>query len=131
MKTHTPKNANAAAERLASLSRRRFLRGLGACIALPAFDSLGAMRALADTAGAGTAAKAPVKMAFLYVPNGIIPSGWWPEDGAGANFEFPRTLQTLAKVRDQVQIISGLEDLSAHPGDHSSRAHARARRTLL
>jgi hypothetical protein len=129
MKTSTPKNPNAAAERLASLSRRRFLRGLGACIALPAFDSLGAMRALADPAGA--AVKAPVKMAFLYVPNGIIPSGWWPEGGAGANFELPRTLQPLAKVRDQVQIISGLEDLSANPEADGAGDHARAGGTFL
>ncbi len=133
MKTSIPKNPNAAAERLASLSRRRFLRGLGACIALPAFDSLGAMRALAGPAGtaAGAAVKAPVKMAFLYVPNGIIPSGWWPEGGAGANFELPRTLQPLAKVRDRVQIISGLEDLSANPEADGAGDHARAGGTFL
>jgi len=133
MKISTLKNANAAAERLASLSRRRFLRGLGACIALPAFDSLGAMRAMADTTGAaaGGVAKAPVKMAFLYVPNGIIPSGWWPAGEAGANFELPQTLQPLTKVRDQVQIISGLEDLSANPEADGAGDHARAGGTFL
>ena len=40
MNTKHPLNPNLAAQRFASLSRRRFLRGLGACMALPAFESL-------------------------------------------------------------------------------------------
>ena len=60
-----------------NMNRRRFLRGLGACVALPAFASLEPMRLLAAPTAA--AAKAPVRMAFLYVPNGIIPSAWWPD----------------------------------------------------
>src|SRR5262245_52973683 len=48
------------------LARRTFLRGMGTAIALPLLD---AMRPA--LAGSG-AAKAPVRMAFVYVPNGII-----------------------------------------------------------
>ena len=76
MKTNPMLNRNLAAERQASLSRRHFLRGLGACMALPAFESLRPFSLLAAPASAaGAAAKsAPVRMAFLYVPNGTIPS---------------------------------------------------------
>ena len=105
---------------MASLSRRRFLRGLGACIALPAFESLRPLRLLAAPAAAAASAAAttaPVRMAFLYVPNGIIPSAWWPDDAASASgaLSLSPTLQPLEKVRSQLQLISGLEDLSANP----------------
>ena len=76
MKTNPLLNRHLAAEHRASLSRRRFLRGLGACMTLPAFESLRPFSLLAAPASAGDAAakSAPVRMAFLYVPNGTIPS---------------------------------------------------------
>jgi len=52
-------------------------------------------------------------MAFIYVPNGIIPSGWWPTGDSNANFQLSETLQPLEKVRDKITLISGLEDLRA------------------
>ena len=109
------------------VNRRRFLRGLGACVALPVFASLEPMRLLAAP---GEAAKAPVRMAFLYVPNGIIPSAWWPEE-SGANFALPPTLQPFEKLRDKIQLISGLQDLSANPGVDGAGDHARAGGTFL
>ena len=123
-------NPKLAAERHAALTRRHFLRGLGACLALPAFESLRPFGALAAPAAA-SAKTAPVRMAFLYVPNGIIPSGWWPEGDGGRDFELPRTLQPLEKVRGQVQLISGLEDLSANAGPDGGGDHARAGGTFL
>jgi hypothetical protein len=114
---------------LANINRRRFLRGLGACIALPAFGSLEPIRLLAAPS-ASAAAKAPVRMAFLYVPNGIIPSAWWPEE-SGSNFSLPATLQPLEKLRDKFQLISGLQDLSANPGVDGAGDHARAGGTFL
>jgi hypothetical protein len=65
------KTRNLLGERHDSLSRRHFFRGLGACIALPGFASF----ARAAASGKG----APARMAFVYVPNGMIPSAWWPE----------------------------------------------------
>jgi hypothetical protein len=136
MKTQAPaQNSDKSNSKLANLSRRRFLRGLGACMALPAFESLHPLSLLARPAAttvAGAAAKtAPVRMAFLYVPNGIIPSGWWPEGDGGSNFQLPSTLQPLEKMRDKIQIISGLEDISANPGADGGGDHARAGGTFL
>jgi len=111
---------NLAAERHDSFSRRRFFRGLGACIALPAFASY-----------ARAAAKAaPTRMAFVYVPNGMIPAAWWPA-ADGKDFAFSRTLQPLENVRGQLQIISGLADISADPGPDGAGDHARAGGTFL
>jgi len=136
MNTHVSNHQNAAAERRLGLSRRRFLRGLGICVALPAFESLSPLSLLASPmdapvpGGAGKAA-APVRMAFLYVPNGIILAGWWPESDGGADFQLSPTLQPLEKVRKEVQVISGLEDLSANAGMDGGGDHARAGGTFL
>ncbi len=117
-----------AAERFESLSRRRFLRGAGAAIALPAFASLMPRDAFAARKAA---LKAPTRMAVVYVPNGAIPAAWWPAGDGGTNFELPRTLAPLANVRNHLQVISGLEDLCANAGPDGAGDHARAGGTFL
>jgi hypothetical protein len=125
-------NRQRAAERRASFSRRLFLRGLGACMALPAFESLRPFTALAAaTDPSAASAVAPVRMAFVYVPNGIIPSAWWPEGDSSADYALPRILGPVEKLRSQFQLISGLEDLSADPGADGGGDHARAGGTFL
>src|SRR5437763_8327772 len=91
------------ARRPGGLSRRHFLRGLGASIALPAFASLGGPRLLAAEAGglAATPTGAPLRAAFVYFPNGAIPASWWP-DGEGTDFRFKRTLEPLEPLRGHV-----------------------------
>ncbi|HEX6637942.1 MAG TPA: DUF1552 domain-containing protein, partial [Steroidobacteraceae bacterium] len=116
-----------AAERHESLSRRRFLRGAGAAIALPAMASLVPGNAFA----ARRKATAPTRMAFVYVPNGAIPAAWWPAGDGGADFALSPTLAPLAKVQKQLQVISGLEDLSAEAGPDGAGDHARAGATFL
>src|SRR6266705_6761498 len=120
---------NILAERHASFTRRMFLRGLGACMALPAFESLNPILQAAPASGAAKAA--PTRMAFLYVPNGTIPSAWWPTGDDGKDFELSRTLKPLEKLRSQLQIISGLDDVSADPGPDGAGDHARAGGTFL
>ena len=80
------------AQRRAHFDRRRFLKGLGACVALPAFESLmprglraAELTSQAAATPATTAAGAPVRMAFVYFPNGAIQDNWWPT-GEGADF---------------------------------------------
>src|SRR5258706_6421017 len=119
---------NILAERHASFSRRMFLRGLGACMALPAFESLNPILSAAPVSGGRIA---PTRMAFLYVPNGTIPSAWWPDGDGGKDFELSRTLKPLEKLRSQMQIISGLDDVSADPGPDGPGDHARAGGTFL
>lgn len=131
MKTNLQRNS--AAERFASFTRRRFLRGIGACIALPLMESVSPLQLLAAPGdAAGKAGRtAPVRMAFLQVPNGIIPSAWWPEGNGGSDFALPATLQPLEGLRDKFQLISGLDDLSANPGPDGAGDHARAGATFL
>ncbi|RYD20315.1 MAG: DUF1552 domain-containing protein [Verrucomicrobiaceae bacterium] len=106
---------------------------MGACIALPAFEAF-APRALAATAAARpfatTATGAPLRMAFLYFPNGAIPDQWNPV-GTGKDFQFGNTLSPLEPLRHRVQVISGLEHLNADPGNDGAGDHARANGTFL
>lgn len=117
------------------MSRRRFLRGLGACVALPAFESLirpgAALAAQAPAASmATTATGAPLRMAFVYFPNGAIQPNWWPT-GEGRQFELARTMKPLESVRDQIQIMAGLDHRNATPGPDGAGDHARASGTFL
>src|SRR2546428_2392290 len=135
MKANHPLNHDVAAQRYASLSRRHFLRGLGACLALPSFESLRPLSLLAadaNTAGqlGTTATGAPLRMAFVYFPNGAHQGYWWPT-GEGKDFELNRTLQPLEKVKHKLQVISGLDHLNATPGPDGPGDHARANGTFL
>jgi hypothetical protein len=136
MKTHIPSHHEIAAQRYANLSRRRFLRGLGACLALPAFESLRPLGLRAEDAkaaaqlGGASASGAPVRMAFVYFPNGAIPETWWPT-GEGKEFELNKTLQPLEKVKDRLQVISGLDCKGATPGPDGAGDHARASGSFL
>jgi hypothetical protein len=115
------------------LDRRRFLRGLGTTIALPAFASMGEKRLLAGEGGGGlatTPAGAPLRAAFVYFPNGAIPAAWWPS-GRGADFQFKRTLQPLEPLKDMVQILGGLNHQTAEAGPDGAGDHARGSGTFL
>src|SRR5688500_16667184 len=92
------------------INRRRFLKGLGACMALPAFESFLSNKLLAATTPQkGLAATgAPLRSAFLYFPNGVNVSKWRP-DGTGSDYILNQTMEPLAALRDDFQIISGFE----------------------
>jgi hypothetical protein len=71
-----------------------------------------------------------VRTAFIYFPNGAIPSAWWPER-PGTDFELSPTLRSLAPLRSQIQVVGGLEHLNATAGRDGAGDHARANGTFL
>lgn len=125
-------NPNIAAGRHFSFSRRHFLRGVGACIALPAFESLRPFGLRAAPAGhlATSASGAPLRAAFLFFPNGAIQSTWWPKN-EGKDFEFSRTLKPLEPLRQHIQILGGLDQKSAYGGPDGAGDHARGNGVFL
>ncbi len=116
----------------ATTHRRGFLRGMGACLALPAFEAFlpSSASAAGTRAFATTASGAPLRMAFVYFPNGAIQKNWTPV-GSGKNFAFGNTLAPLEPLRHRVQVISGLEHLNANAGNDGAGDHARANGTFL
>jgi Protein of unknown function (DUF1552) len=116
------------------LSRRHFLRGVGAAIALPAFQSLRPFQVMGAEAAAASAAVtatgAPLRAAFVFFPNGAIPGAWWPKQ-EGTDFEWSPTLQPLAAHQKFVQILGGLDHQHAEPGPDGPGDHARGGGTFL
>jgi hypothetical protein len=88
------------------LSRRTFLRGSGAMVALPFLDAM----VPAQTAIRSTAAAPKTRFACFYVPHGATMDKWTPAT-EGAGFAFTEILKPLEPFREHVNIISGL----AHP----------------
>lgn len=131
MKSHTDHSLET---HLAMMNRRNFLRGMGACIALPAFGSLLPSRASAAAAVgprlATTATGAPLRTAFIFFPNGAIPSHWWPEGGE-KDFRFNATLAPLEPVRSKIQVLGGLEHANANGGKDGGGDHARGNAVFL
>jgi hypothetical protein len=116
-------------------SRRRFLRGVGAAVALPAFESLlrtGTAAAAPTSAPAlATAATGvPKRMAFVYFPNGAIQPNWWPTGGE-KDFVLAATMKPLEGLRNDLQILAGLDHVNATPGPDGAGDHARASGTFL
>ena len=88
-----------------NLGRRTFLRGFGASVALPSFRSLGAEVKAAAAAQGVTATGAPLRMAYLYVPNGVIMDKWRPE-GSGSDFSFNESMKSLNDLKNVTSLPS-------------------------
>jgi hypothetical protein len=124
---------SAFSQNVASMNRRHFLRGVGACIALPAFSSLLPSRVLAATAAARlatTATGAPLRTAFVFFPNGAIPDRWWPEGGV-SDFRLKPTLAPLEAMRRHIQVLKGLDHANAVGGPDGGGDHARGTGVFL
>jgi hypothetical protein len=93
------------------IDRRTMLKGIGATLALPALE---AMRPLMAK---GTAATAfPVRMALLYMPNGVRADRWTP-DGTGPRFKLSPILAPLEPHRDDLLVLTGLQNRASFSGD--------------
>src|SRR4051794_24717642 len=114
------------------LSRRTMLRGLGTAMALPLLDAMiphtiggGIARAAAE-AGAGgpvSAAGAPLRMAMVFLPNGVHYDDWTPT-GEGKDYQLSKTLEPLADVKEEINVLTGLalenaKALGDGAGDHA------------
>lgn len=85
-----------------ALARRTFLKGLGTTVALPFLDAM-----LPALALAGTTKKPPVRMAFVYVPNGVE-SRNWNMDYEGKLGQLSRTLKPLEPYKDDLVVVGNL-----------------------
>jgi hypothetical protein len=91
--------------RTAQLSRRTLLRGAGVGLGLPWLNAMAAVPAIN-----------PVRMAVLYMPNGVNTSMWTPE-GDGRNFRLSPTLAPLEDLKDDILVVSNLWNAAANTGD--------------
>ena len=104
------------------ISRRAVLKGLGLSLALPWMETMQTLPALA----ASGAPSAPLRMAFLFVPNGVNLAHWTPQT-EGFSYRLPYILEPLANVQEDLLVLSGLTHDKGRgngdgPGDHARSA---------
>ncbi len=95
-------------------------------MALPMLEAMLPLTALA--AAQQSTKKAPVRMAFLFVPNGMHMPDWTPTT-EGPNFALPYLLEPLKNVKNSVSVLTGLSQNNARAlgdggGDHARSAAA-------
>jgi hypothetical protein len=106
--------------------RRTFLKGLGAAVSLPMLESMNPVRALAGAASA----KPPVRMAFMFVPNGVHMEEWKPA-ATGAHHDLPRILKPLTPVKHDLCVLSGLTQDKGRANGDGAGDHARSAGVFL
>ncbi len=112
-------------------SRRRFLRGLGTLMALPALEATAPFAARAAAAAkTGAAASLPLRMAFVYTPNGKNMEHWTPGKD-GSSYDLSPTLAPLKDLKSEFQVISGLKHEKARANGDGGGDHARANASFL
>jgi hypothetical protein len=105
------------------ISRRTLLRGIGAAVALPWLESM-------TPAFARSGEALPVRMGFMYTPNGKNMEDWTPK-AEGADYELPAILQPLKDLRDDFSVLTGLTADKARAHGDGGGDHARALSAFL
>ena len=98
-----------------ALPRRTFLQGLGTAIALPFLDAM-------TPAFAASQSKAPVRMGFVYVPNGMDVRNW-ALDYEGKLGPLSRIMKPLEPFKNDITVLGNLTQNNGRalldgPGDH-------------
>jgi hypothetical protein len=114
-----------------ALPRRTFLRGAGAALALPLLEAMVPALTAADDTPASPAKLR--RLGFVYMPMGCDVTRWTPP-GDETLDELSPSLAPLARVKQNVAIISNLELRNAYPGTHATSnasflSAAKAKRT--
>lgn len=109
-----------------AIERRTFLRGVGTAIALPWLDAMQSSVTRAAVAPAGP----PMRMAFLYVPNGMNMPDWAPR-AEGPLHTLTPTLAPLANFRNDIMVLTGLSQHQGNALGDGAGDHARAASVFL
>lgn len=95
-----------------TLSRRTLLKGAGAALSLPWLEAMTATANPSDP----HKRENPTRLGVLFMPNGVRETEWTPS-GQGHEFEFSKTLEPLAPLRDQLFIPTNLWNQASNVGD--------------
>lgn len=95
-----------------SINRRTLLKGVGVTMCLPFLEALAPPR----TARAAAPSKPPVRLAALYMPNGVNPHAWTPQ-GTGEAWELSPTLAPLAGVKSDILVLGEMMNKASIVGD--------------
>ncbi|MBK9168738.1 MAG: DUF1552 domain-containing protein [Bryobacterales bacterium] len=113
-----------------SLGRRTFLKGIGAAglgarVGLPAFDALFNSHGTAYAAAGKVAERAPESRFVLWFNGNGVPERYWIPANTGREYTLTPCLRPLAPFRDDIHIITGLDNPAARmpgPGNDHHRS---------
>ena len=91
-----------------TMDRRTFLRGVGVSLALPFMES----RAWA---AGDDSAEPPVRLAFMYMPHGVIMDQFWPKSQEEFLHSPPPILRSLRPIMDQCLMMKGISGVPTAP----------------
>jgi hypothetical protein len=109
------------------LSRRTFLKGVGATVGLPFLEAM-LPRGVAGSPPSSPAA--PNRWLVVYIPNGVHTPYWLPAE-EGANYTFSQTLQPLERFRNDILVLSNLSLDKGKANGDGPGDHARAMASFL
>lgn len=90
------------------------LKGMGVVMGLPLLE---AMQPFGGFCGPSkSTARPPVRLAVLYMPNGVNPHAWTPK-GTGGDFEFSEILAPLRSLKDDILVLTQLWNAATNTGD--------------
>ena len=116
-------NTQMANQPATQMARRTFLRGAGLAVGLPVLEALLPRQTQA-------AEKPPVRVAFVFFPNGAIMPSWKPEQ-AGRDYKLSPTLEALKDFRESMTVITGLAQDNGRAKGDGPGDHARCASTYL
>src|SRR5438105_11206633 len=90
------------------IPRRTFMRGAGVTLALPLLDAM-------TPAMAQTAVQPKTRFVGIFFPHGMAPGYWEPQAEGALPDKLPFILESLAPVKDQTTVVTGLWSKSAEP----------------
>ena len=88
-----------------NISRRMLLRGAGAAMSLPWLESI-------SRAATGGLSEPPLRMAYMFMPNGVRPDYWTPV-GDGDDYEITPHLKPVEAFRKDFLLIENLWNKNA------------------
>jgi hypothetical protein len=106
---HTPQGQKKSdMDNRSLVDRRTWLKGAGVSLALPFMDSLG-------WATGTRATKPPVRLAFMYMPHGVIMDQFWPKSPEAFFNSPPPIIKSLQPVMDQCLMMKGISGVPITP----------------
>lgn len=125
-----PRRATPSSLMTPSLNRRALLRGAGIAMGLPCLEAMTPAARSAFASPSDPGAPKPIRMAFIFVPNGVIQPKWECK-GEGDSWELSETLAPLAPVKSKLNVIDGLALDNGRAHKDGAGDHARAGATFL
>ncbi|MEM9366241.1 MAG: DUF1552 domain-containing protein [Planctomycetota bacterium] len=114
----------------ARLSRRTVLRSGTIALGLPLLEAMTPASKSVYAAATSDEVKKSVRMACVFVPNGVIQDSWQPT-GQERDWNLSKTLEPLAGVKQDINVIEGLAHDNGRSKKDGAGDHARSCATFL